>query len=235
MATASDPVDVDVDAAAGDGSRPRPGVLVGVVVVVVALLAGAAWWRAGRSSSEEHVVIVGDSVTYASSPAIYERFAGRADVKITSRPFYRAIDLVGPFEEAIAARREAGDGLDRAIVLAGYNDVIRDDRDPSGLPKLLDQAQRFDCAVWLTLPTSPGGRPSGRADFPSDEAAAWNDRVRAEAARRPHVHVSDEWQRTVDAPGGDRLLEDDGVHPVRAGHVALATAMSRALAAACGG
>lgn len=221
---------------AGDGgpgtARPPIVVLAGVVLAV-AVLGGAVWWWTAHSSGPEHVVVLGDSVTYASSPAILERFEGRADVKITSRPFYRAIDLVGPFEETIAARRQAGEGLDRAIVLAGYNDVIRSDQDASGLPELLDQANRFDCAVWLTLPTAPGGKPAGRSDFPAAEATAWNDRVRAEAASRPHVHVSDEWQRTVEAPGGAKLLQDDGVHPVRAGHLALAAAMDRALDAAC--
>lgn len=227
---------VDSGTTAGGTSRSGSVVAAAVVGVVVAVLAGAVWWRVGRSSSSvEHVVVIGDSVTYASSPAIFERFDGRADVSITSRPFYRSIDLVEPFEEAIAARDEAGEGLDRAIVLAGYNDVIRDDRDPAGLPKLLDQAQRFDCAVWLTLPTRPGGRPSGRADFPTGEATDWNERVRREAVSRPHVRVSDEWQRTVEAPGGERLLQDDGVHPVRAGHLALAASMSRALADECDG
>ncbi len=99
---------------------------------------------------------------------------------------------------------------------------------------LLDEADRFDCAVWLTLPTRPGGDGAGRPDFPPAEADAWNERVRAEAASRPHVHVSEEWQRTVEADGGDRLLQDDGVHPVRAGHLALAAAMDRALAEECG-
>lgn len=223
-------------APAGEGDRGgvRSVVLVAAVVALVAVLGGLVWWRAHRPSGPHHVVVIGDSVTYASSPAIYERFEGAADVAITSRPFYRTIDLVEPFQEAIAARREAGQGLDRAIVLAGYNDVIRDDRDASGLPKLLDEAGRFDCAVWLTLPARPGGNGAGRPDFPPAEATAWNERVRTEAASRPHVHVSDEWQRTVEADGGERLLQDDGVHPVRAGHLALAAAMDRALAAECG-
>lgn len=232
MASAPHPVDHH---ARGHRSPSRAVVIAGALLALAAVVAGTVWWRtAGAPIQEKHVVVIGDSVTYASSPAIFDRFEGVADVAITSRPFYRSIDLVGPFREAIAARRGAGEGLDRAIVLAGYNDVIRDDRDPSGLPKLLDQAQRFDCTVWLTLPARPGGAPAG-AGFPPGEAAAWNERVRDEAARRPNVHVSDEWRRTVEAPGGERLLQEDGVHPVRAGHLALAAAMSRALAEECDG
>lgn len=237
MATSGDPADLDAAEPADRPRRPSTAVVAALASVglAVLVLGGVLWWRSQRPTGPHHVVVIGDSVTYASSPAIFDRFEGEADVEITSRPFYRAVDLVEPFDDAIAARREAGEDLDRAIVLAGYNDVIRSDRDPSGLPEMLDRADRFDCAVWLTLPARPGGRSADRGDFPPDEAAAWNERVRAEAASRPHVHVSDEWQRTVEAPGGERLLQDDGVHPVRAGHVALAAAMDRALADECGG
>ena len=211
---------------------------VAVLVVVLVVVGAVLFWRWPRSSSPPaaaQVVVIGDSVTYASSPAILEQFEGQAEVTITSRPFYRTADLVAPLAEVLDARRDAGDPLDRLIVLAGYNDVIRDDRDPSGLPRLMDLAEQFDCTVWLTLPERPGGGPAGDDGFPPDEATAWNDRVRAQAAGRPRVHVSDRWQRTVEADEGAELLQEDGVHPVRAGHLALADAMSRALAEECTG
>lgn len=218
------------------GSRSVASIVVVVLVVAVAVVGAVAFWRRPRSSGPrpgEQVVVIGDSVTYASSPAIFDRLVGWDDVKITSRPFYRAADLVQPLSEVIEERTAAGDPLDQVVILAGYNDVIRDDRDPSGLPRMLRLAERFDCAVWLTLPARPGGKAATGAGFPPDEAEAWNDRVREEAAGRPGVHVSDEWQRTVEAEGGAELLQEDGVHPVRAGHVALANAVGRALAAEC--
>jgi hypothetical protein len=216
--------------------------VVAVVAVVVVLVGAVAFWRwprperPTRPRSAQQVVVIGDSVTYASSPAIYERLEEWGEVTITPRPFYRAVDLVLPFREVIDARLAAGQPLDRVVVLAGYNDVIRDDRDPSGLPQMLGLAERFDCAVWLTLPARPGGETApADAELPSGEAEAWNERVREEAADRPAVHVSDEWQRVVEAEGGDALLQEDGVHPVRAGHLALADAMARSLVSECDG
>lgn len=213
------------------GTRSTAVVVAAVAVVILAVVAAVLFRR--WSGPGEQVVVLGDSVTYSASQAIHAELDGSADVAVTAKPFYRTTDLVAPLQEVVDARLGDGGELDRLIVLAGYNDVIRDDQEPSGLTRLLDLAGRFDCAVWLTLPARPGGQPAGHADFPAEEVDAWNERVRAEAAVVPRVHVSDEWQRSVEAPGGAALLQQDGVHPVRAGDVALAEAMGHALAREC--
>lgn len=216
-----------------DASANHRRAVVVTAVVVVALAVVAAVLVRRWSSPGEPVVVLGDSVTYSASQAIHAELGGSAGVDVTAKPFYRTTDLLGPLQEVVDARLGAGGELDRLIVLAGYNDVIRDDQEPSGLTRLLELADRFDCAVWLTLPARPGGQPAGHPDFPAEEVEAWNARVREEATAVSRVHVSDEWQRTVEAEGGAALLQDDGVHPARAGDVALAEAMERALARDC--
>lgn len=206
-------------------------VFVVAVLAVAAVMAFRRWPR-----PQPRLLIVGDSVTYMSSPTIDATLGPGRDLTIIGMPTYRSTDLI-PFAEKFADDHDGfGGRVDAdAVFLVGYNDVIRDDARPADLGRMLAVAGRFRCSVWLTLPATPGGKPAGSPDFPADEVRAWNDRVREEAAGFERVHVSDTWAAVVEDERADLLLDPDGVHPARAGQVVLADAMQRAFEDACGG
>lgn len=210
--------------------------LAAVVTVVVVVRSDGPGAAKGPDRPEDphEVVIVGDSVTYLSSPSIYRRFDGRAPLQVKSIPFYRTIDLVTPFQTVIDGRRAAGRPLDRLLVLAGYNDVARRSPSFAGLRQMMDQADEFECAVWLTLPEDPEGRRPEDPDLTTARVRAWNREVREVARAHPHVHVSTAWADVVDSADPHSLLKADALHPRFAGQERLAEVMEDALQDTCG-
>ncbi len=217
---------------AGQKHRGRPSrrwLLAGLAVLVLAVLVLLRWPR-----PQPRRLVVGDSVTYMSAPAIDSTLGPGYNLTIIGQPTFRSTDLL-PLARGFADDHDGIDGqVDAdAVFLVGYNDVIRDDAVRADLGRMLAVAGRFRCAVWLTLPATPGGEPAGSPDFPAAEVRAWNERVREEAAEHRSIHVSEMWADAVDESRADLLLEPDGVHPALNGQVVLADAMRGALEESC--
>ena len=226
------------------GSRPghtgpppgRRGLLVVTVATVVAVTALAAFLLWPRTP--DHVLVVGDSVTFMSFEALRREFGPDTDLEAVARPGYRSTDLLPLTAEAIDRRAGAGRPLDRAIFLVGYNDVWRNQTDYEGLEALVEASARHECAVWLTLPTTPGGRPptTDAVDLPEfdpDLAEAWNERLADLVDQYGSLHLVTDWQTAIDDAPADRYLGDDGIHPNRTGQERLAEIMHDSLLSAC--
>lgn len=214
----------------GDTGKRTRGIAVaaGVTVLAVgALTAYLVWPR-----TPDHVLVVGDSVTYLSWDAIDDRFGAGSELEALARPGFTAGDLLPLAEEAVDARADAGDDLERAILLVGYNDVWRG-ADDDALAQLVALSARHDCAVWLTLPTAPGGEPAGTGDFDPEAAEAWNERLAELVAEHDNLHLVTAWQEEIEAGDPTRYLEPDGIHPTRAGQELLARTMDDGLRGAC--
>lgn len=232
-------------ASAPAGSRPGPGgpsgrrgllvVTVATVVAVAALATFLLWPR-----TPDHVLVVGDSVTFLSFEALLREFGPDTDLEAVARPGFRSTDLLPLALEAMDRRAQAGRPLDRAIFLVGYNDVWRDETDHEDLEALVEASARHECAVWLTIPTAPGGEPPTTDDvdgnlpeFDPDLAEAWNERLADLVDDHDSLHLVTDWQTTIDEAPADRYLDDDGIHPNRAGQERLAEIMHDSLLSAC--
>lgn len=198
-----------------------------VVALAIVFVLFALW--IGVFQTEKTVLIVGDSVTYLSGPSISRKLDPKYSLTIDGRPFYRSSDLVGPLNEDLVRLDAMDKNYDRVVFLVGYNDVLRDDVESVGLAELMYNSERFACSVWLELPATPGGRPAQNPDFDPADVARWNARMRDEGARHENVRVSDAWAQTVNAPGGEALVQVDGVHPTIKGQEALAHVISSQL------
>lgn len=189
--------------------RRRPASIVIALVAVVAIGAGLWIWLRPTPVAPG-IVFVGDSVTYLSTKEL-ARETRSEDPTVLARIGFRSDELLPLFQADVdrRARADGDDGLRQVAILVGYNDVLQDRVDGPALGRFLDQADRFDCAVWLTLPTVP---------MHDAQTARWNRRVRDEARKRSHVHVVDDWRDAVDeAEPGHLITRKDGVHPTAAG------------------
>ena len=207
---------------------PRLWIIAGVAVVVLGVAAWLLWPR----TPPDHVLIVGDSVSFMSLPDAVKAFDGTSVEGIT-RPGYRTTDLLPLVKMAIDDREQSGKELDQAIFLVGYNDVWRSNPRIQDLETLVDQSARYRCAIWLTLPARPGGKPPATTDFDPAGADTFNQRLaKLVCAHRLLLLVTD-WAQAVDAAPADRYLIGDGIHPNQEGMKLLAQIMHYRLAEEC--
>lgn len=197
----------------------------------IAIFAAAAYIVWPRRPPD--VLVLGDSVTFQASPAIQSRLDSRFDLELKAYPFYRSTDLEGILKQIIQRWRKAGRTFDSAVFLVGYNDVLRDQVGAPALVRMMHESEAFDCAVWLTLPATPGGRPASNLDLVPARVDAWNARLYLEAQGNTHLRVSTAWADVVSAPGGQELLQPDGIHPGESGRAALGAAIESALRDNC--
>lgn len=205
-------------------------VVVGIVVLGLgALIVYLMWPR-----NPDHVLFVGDSVTFLSWQAIDDRFGADTDLEAVARPGFRSVDLLPLAQEAMDDRAEAGHPLDRAIFLVGYNDVWQDELDRNELPALVALSARHECAIWLTIPARPGGDPPAADDFDPEQADALNEELTDLVGEHRNVHLVTEWAEAIDgASDPDIYLTEDGIHPNEEGQKLLARIMHDHIVSAC--
>lgn len=206
---------------------PRTGARRRIALVATAVAVGAlgvvVWQRARPAAIQPGALFVGDSVTYLAASPLEEATSG--DAVVLARVGYRSTDLLPLFEQAAAERSGAPDQLRQVGLLVGYNDVLHDEVDLDAQRRVMAVADRFDCAVWLTLPSVP---------MHTEEADEWNRGAVVAARSFPHVHIVDDWRRAVDAaPPGELVTSADGVHPTPRGAERLAQIFTQAIRRAC--
>lgn len=207
--------------ATGRMSKP----LVAAVVAGAALVVVVVFVAVRMGGEGPDVVIVGDSVTDDAREEIFDRVEGRPQV--VAVPGARSADMLGQLEIAMDERTSAGQELEQVAVLVGYNDLTRGPFDEPSLEEMVGDTARFGCAVWLTLPDAEG------LALDAGEATAWNDRLAGLVDRHDTVHLDRGWQEAVNAADGDRLLDDDLLHPSSEGIEELAEVYRDALARHC--
>jgi hypothetical protein len=194
------------------------------VVLVLLLVAGGLWWWLRPAPVAQNVVFVGDSVTFMSLDDL-KAAVGTKHPELIARIGYRSSDIYPLFEKQVRALRADNKPLKQAVVLIGYNDVLKGPVTNPGLGKLMDLANQFDCAVWFTIPPVP------LRDQLTDE---WNTRVREAAKSHHNVHVVDDWRNVVmHAKAGELITRKDGVHPTKAGAARLTKVFETAIHHAC--
>ena len=215
----------------GGNNRTKRYVIAGVTATLLLLLGGGAYLLWPRPS--DHVLVVGDSVSYLSIRAIQEAFGSDVTVEPVTRPGYRAGDLLPLARQAIDQREAAGKELDRAVYLVGYNDVWHGDVETPDLARLVDESARYDCAIWLTFPARPAGRHPGATDFDPDKADRFNARIIELVGTHKNLHVVTDWADLVTKGAPGQYLDGDGVHPNDQGAKALAKIMVDKLRSDC--
>lgn len=205
-------------------------VVVGLVALAtVGLIAYLVWPR-----TPDHVLVVGDSVTYMSWDAIRDEFGGGTDLEPIARPGFRSTDLLPLVQEAIDKRAAAGHPLDRATFLVGYNDVWKEALDDDRLAEMVDLSARHECAVWLTIPARPAGEAPAVGTFDPDLADEWNERLAELVGRHDNLHLVDDWAEAVEgADDQSTYLDDDGIHPNAEGQKLLAKTVHDAVINSC--
>ena len=104
------------------GMQVNRRVLVTAVgVLALAGLAAWAWWPRARPE----LVMVGDSVTFLSIPAIEAELGDERDLDIRAYPGQRSNDLVLVVVQELVEREEADEPLPELALLVGYTDVLR--------------------------------------------------------------------------------------------------------------
>ena len=215
------------DALPARGRGSTTWIVAGLAVVVIAVAAYYFWPR-----NPEHVLIVGDSVSFMTAPELEHEFSG-SDAEIIAIPGFTSSDLLGLAVHAIDERAKAGKELDRAIFLVGYNDVWKDQPDNPDLNRMVAASARYRCAIWLTLPGRPGGKPPAAAKFDPRRYDVWNARVTKLVGEHRQLHLVTEWSETVDGAPAGRYLNPDGIHPNHEGSKTLARIMHDSLISKC--
>jgi len=204
-------------------------VVGGVAVAMVAFIVYLMWPR-----TPEHVLVVGDSVTFMSWEALTDEFGPGTALEAVARPGFTSTDLLPLVEEAIDSRADSGEKLDRAVFLVGYNDVWNEELDDDRLAEMVELSARYECAVWLTLPARPGGSEPAIGTFNPDLADEWNERLADLVGEHRNLHLVDDWAEAIDgAPDPATYLEEDGIHPNGAGQDLLARTMYEAVTNSC--
>lgn len=209
---------------------PRAIAATVAILVVVAVVAALVLHVIGDDSPHD-LLVVGDSVTYLSGGALDKRY-DRSHLQYVAVPGARSGEVLPLVKEAMDGDR-AGSAKDRATVLVGYNDVFHDDVETHDLVELMDTMDQFRCVVWFTLPSRPGGKPDSSPLIPSEKVDRWNARIEELAKDRDHIHVAHDWADVVTEGSRATLLDDDGIHPSKAGSRRLADAMVSALERDC--
>lgn len=204
-------------------------VVGGVALALVAFIIYLMWPR-----TPEHVLIVGDSVTFMSWEALTDEFGSDTSLQPVARPGFRSNELLPLVEKAIDDRAGSGKKLDRAAFLVGYNDVWTETVGDDRLAEMVELSARYECAVWLTLPARPGGTEPAIGSFDAELAEDWNERMADLVAEHGNLHLVRDWAEAVDeASDPATYLEDDGIHPNGAGQNLLARTIHDAVINAC--
>ncbi|MGK2947231.1 MAG: SGNH/GDSL hydrolase family protein [Acidimicrobiales bacterium] len=205
----------------------RVPIIAVVAVAVLAIAAGTYLWQ--RTTSR--VLVVGDSVTFLSAPEIRDALGRRTALEIIAEPGYTSSDLLPLAAEAVERRADDGPIAGAMVVLVGYNDVAGGEGDSDGLPQLIELSARYECAIWLTLP-SLDIEPV--VDIvPPAEAVRWNERTEALVAEHDNLHLVTAWAEAVNASAPEELLSEDALHPHGVGAEVLGDVMADAVAEHC--
>jgi hypothetical protein len=206
-----------------------------VLVVVLGVLglgglAAWAWWPRPRPA----LVMVGDSVTFLSIPAIEAELGDERDLDIRAYPGQRSNDLVLVMVQELVEREEADEPLPEMALLVGYNDVLRYRGEPGEVEELVALASRSACAVVLAVPAPPVWSEQEDIDGLRAAFAAFDTRLADEVDRYDNVFLWTGWRDAVEVSGPGELVDADGVHPIEAGQQRLASEYAAALDAHCG-
>lgn len=212
--------------------RRTQGCLLPIGLVLVVVLGTLAALRVLPDGPPPEQFVIGDSVTYMAAGSIQQRFDPN-HLQFIAKPGFPTPLLVPLVKEAMATSGEPAHARERVAVLVGYNDVRVRGLDTPALPELAKLASEFECGVFLTVPARPSGVSVDNAIVKSELVDQWNLRLRAEVAKYPNLHVSDEWERAVDDAGKGELLKADEVHPNRVGQARLAEIYRNAIDENC--
>jgi len=206
----------------------RRGIIALAVILVAAMAAWVLWPR-----DRPDLVVVGDSVTFLSIPAIEDELGDDFDLSIRAYPGQASNDLTLVVLQELVERDAVDEQVDAIALLVGYNDVLRFRDRPDEVEELVALAADASCGVVLAVPAPPEW--SDQEDFAAVRAAfaEYGDRLEAEVERHDHLHHVTSWQEAVEASGPGELVDTDGVHPVEAGQRALARAYSESVRRYC--
>ncbi len=191
-------------------------------------VSGDAEARAVDAQAIDTIVMIGDSITVGSLPALEERFAGMGfgDVIIQAENGKRiAQEVTGnasgvSIAESLVSTGVAGDPSEELWVVAlGTNDIgqYADESEVEGVVKeMLAVVPDGVALVWVDtyLPNDPDG------------AALINDAVRDRLAERGNAVVA-EWSAVADREG---VLSSDMIHPSEQGSEVFAATVAATVA-----
>lgn len=219
---------------AGDGGRaqrPHRRRSVAAVLAAAAMVLSGCGLVGDDGPTAARVVVLGDSITFASVEELQERFADRDDeLTVDARPGFTAEEVL---DQARIVVDELGDAeAEQVIINVGTNDVLTEVEPGGTLDSITEMVELFPSARCVHLVTISHRIRDDEVPGLADRIEAVNELLENLADDRDDVRILD-WNEVLDDPPDDLetadLLASDTVHTSPRGEAVLADAYITAL------
>jgi len=208
------------------------GALAPILLILVVVAGTLIGLKVLPDGPDPDLFIIGDSVTYLSEQQIQAEFE-HTPLEFVAIPGFSSEMLMPDVLRAMGSPGDPAHARQRVAALVGYNDVRLRDVDSASMHRMVLLTSKFQCGVWLALPSRPGGVDNANAMAESKFVDQFNLHLQAQVERYGNLHLTQAWAQAINNAPLGKYLRKDGVHPNAAGRKLLAKIYRDAIDQSC--